>query len=104
MGTIHRVVPTHLNECILAIKWRLKGSRLPSEEEVLIIRPTGKRVKARLSGCAGHPFDPGPLPGRRHSKAGSERRSGFRRNAVTAEMCRENDSQKSHFPKFQGAL
>jgi hypothetical protein len=36
---------------ILTIKWRTNGSRLPSAEEVLIIRPTGKTVKAPL--CSG---------------------------------------------------
>jgi len=39
------------------------GSRLPSEEEVLIIRPTGKRV-AVASTNRMSPRVPGSLPGR----------------------------------------
>ncbi len=60
MGTIHRNAHMHLNECILAIKGRLKGSRLPSEEEVLIIRPTGEEGQAHVSRMRVTLFNLGP--------------------------------------------
>jgi hypothetical protein len=59
------------------------GSRLPSEQEVLIIRPTGKRVGRLCLRQATHGL-PGALPGTRHSKAGSEK-------AVQAECSSSED-------------
>ena len=86
---------------ILTIKWRTNGSRLPSAEEVLIIRPTGKRGK-RAFVFHRLPCLPGPLPGS----------SAFQSRIGT--LCGPDGMQllprskrirfpKSYFPKIQGA-
>jgi hypothetical protein len=71
------------------------GTRLPSEGEVLIIPPAGKRVSRLIAPIGSAPFVPGP-PARKsvHSKAGSER------NAVQSECSRKLKSTipNSHFP------
>ena len=62
------------------------GTRLPSREEVLIIRPTGKKGQPPHRSNRVYPEFPG-VPARKpgHSKAGSDRNV-VRRNAVVAEI------------------
>jgi hypothetical protein len=48
------------------------GSRLPSDGDVLIIRPTGKKGYAHQRSNRIFPSLPGPCQEARHSKAGSE--------------------------------
>src|SRR5271170_1974855 len=78
------------------------GSRLPSEEEVLIIPPTGKKGRASCV-SASHPLSPGALPGSAAFRSRIREQSGPD-GMQSLLRCREHDSQKSYFPKVQGAL
>ena len=74
------------------------GSRLPSAEEVLIIRPTGKQGQALLC-SAGHPLSPGALSGSPAFRSRIRAQSGPDVNAVAAKLNGEDVSGKLDFPK-----
>jgi hypothetical protein len=76
------------------------GTSLPSEEEVLIIPPTGKKGQGAFASVDPSPRRPARKPGIPKQDPDAKR---SRRNAVAADL-KKHDSQKSNFPKFQGAI
>ena len=74
------------------------GRRLPSGEEVLIIRPTGKQGQALLCSSRSTPSrGPAGKPGIPKQDRNAKR---SRRNAVAAKVGRKSVSGKSCFPKI----
>ena len=78
------------------------GTRLPSEEEVLIIRPAGKKVQAHLRSSKS-PLLFGALPGSRAFQSRIRTQSGPDGMQLLLSF-KEYVSHKSYFPKFQGAI
>src|ERR1700749_3003677 len=87
---------------ILAIMGGGLGTRLPSEEEVLIIRPAGKKVQAHLHSSKS-PLLSGALPGSRAFQSRIRTQSGPDGMQLLLSL-KEHVSHKSYFPRFQGAI
>ena len=79
------------------------GTRLPSEEEVLIIRPAGKKGQPPTTFQPGTLRFPGALPGSPAFQSRIRTQCGPDGMQLLL-SCEEHDSQKSYFPKIQGAI
>src|SRR5438309_5609504 len=101
MRNIRRVRYAHLNNRILTIKWRANGTRLPSAEEVLIIRPTGKTGQGAFAFQQGT-TSPGALPGSRAFQSRIWTQSGP--DGMQLLLSVKNTFPKSYFPMIQGAI
>src|SRR5260370_178687 len=102
MRNIRRVRYAHLNNRILTIKWRANGSRLPSAEEVLIIRPTGKTGQGAFAFQQGT-TSPGALPGSQAFQSRIWTQSGPDGMQLLLSV-KEYVPRKSYFPKIQAAI
>src|SRR5580704_10278989 len=99
-NNIHHAHSMHLNNCILTIKGRVIGKSLAFGNRGTYNPANREKGSGGFAFHSVTPCPPGPCPEARHSRAGSERRA----VQAVGSRClgfRENDSQKSHFPKVR---